>query len=210
VKIKEDIFMNPKALNHLDPKMQETYNRIMGTATNTNAATPPPFDANLQSRTDANVSEPLEQNTATVPTSFEPEALSSSSPIDIQPNNPSQLSNTSFFSNASAETLNPTIGLPTTETNQVPNETLSQPNEETKIPDSPISSTPITPYTPANEESTQNESMYQPLPSPSSINQQAHKETSPLLKVLYIIGAVIFFLIYTVFWIKVFNLPFLF
>jgi hypothetical protein len=50
----------------------------------------------------------------------------------------------------------------------------------------------------------------QPLPSPAEVNNAGPQETSPLLRVLYIVGAVVFFAIYTIFWVKVFNLPFIF
>lgn len=69
------------------------------------------------------------------------------------------------------------------------------------------SSTPVTPYTPTPI--GDNQPFNQPLPSPAEVNH-AGKDSSALLKVLYIVGAVVFFAIYTIFWIKVFDLPFIF
>jgi hypothetical protein len=46
-------------------------------------------------------------------------------------------------------------------------------------------------------------------PSPSETTQQiaTQKKTSTMLKTLYIIGIIIFFIVYTYFWIKIFDLP---
>lgn len=74
---------------------------------------------------------------------------------------------------------------------------------------------PVTPYVPDTPDQSSSATMEQPLntqplPSPAEVNQAAHHESSALLRVLYIVGAAVFFAIYTIFWIKVFNLPFLF
>lgn len=77
---------------------------------------------------------------------------------------------------------------------------------------------PVTPYDPGADNnqpqgavSMEQPFNTQPLPSPADVTQaNTPKETSPLLKVLYIVGAVIFFAIYTIFWVKIFNLPFIF
>ncbi|MBA3724584.1 MAG: hypothetical protein H0W89_06920 [Candidatus Levybacteria bacterium] len=75
---------------------------------------------------------------------------------------------------------------------------------------SPI--TPVAPYTPDNTtDPISPQPFSDPLPSPADVTQaNTPHETSALLKVLYIVGAVVFFAIYTIFWVKVFNLPFLF
>lgn len=74
---------------------------------------------------------------------------------------------------------------------------------------------PVAPYIPESQDSPSTATMEQPittqpLPSPAEVNQAAQHESSALLRVLYIVGAVVFFAIYTIFWVKVFNLPFLF
>ena len=43
-------------------------------------------------------------------------------------------------------------------------------------------------------------------PAPAAIVPPQH-HTSPLLKTLYIIGAIVFFISYTFLWVKIFNLP---
>ena len=116
--------------------------------------------------------------------------------------------NSSFFSNPSpAETPPPAAADALSEPF-----TASPEVATTSSPDSFASATPITPYTPGETPAATpgGESFAAPLPSPASVTQEQKKESSPLLRVLYIIGAVIFFAVYTIFWVKVFNLPFLF
>lgn len=51
----------------------------------------------------------------------------------------------------------------------------------------------------------------QPTIATAAASPAAGVATSPtLLKALYIVGGIIFFILYTIFWIKVFNLPFIF
>jgi hypothetical protein len=49
----------------------------------------------------------------------------------------------------------------------------------------------------------------QPLPSPASINQTAPVSAgiSPALKILYFTAGIIFFIVYAIFWLKIFNYP---
>jgi len=81
--------------------------------------------------------------------------------------------------------------------------------------DTPAAPTPITPYTPTGlNDPLQpppviDQADAQPLQSPATAQPAPH-QNSALLRVLYIVAAVVFFAIYTIFWIKVFNLPFLF
>ena len=110
----------------------------------------------------------------------------------------------SFFSNPSPATADPTQNpMPAG-----PNANLSAPYVAINPDPAPV---PVTPYSPDNPAAG---AIYadqaQPLPSPATVAQKGPHETSALLRVLYIIGGVIFFAIYTVFWIKVFNLPFFF
>jgi hypothetical protein len=109
----------------------------------------------------------------------------------------------SFFSNPSPATTEPPI--PTMDNSL--NAPVATPSEP--------SSAPVTPYSPeapavAPAPIPSDPQFAQPLPSPASVAQTGPHETSALLRVLYILAAVVFFAIYTVFWIKVFNLPFLF
>ncbi len=219
--------MDPtKSFDHLDPKLKETYARVMGVNTNGSDATPPnatdpsaPVDPTLsatpttfdpaQTAADPNQlsSSPFGQD-ATQPTNTGPnpgtgptinslETADPNSMFSTPASSPDGSSPTSspFFSNPSPATIDP-----------------SQQTNDTNI-NAPIEAPtmPVTPYAPVD--ATQNpssDSFSQPLPSPATVNQAAEHETSPLLKVLYIIGAVVFFAVYTIFWIKIFNLPFLF
>lgn len=219
--------MDPtKSLDHLDPKLKETYARVMGTTTNGSG------DA-TQNTSPAPVADPASLNTpaagdpgqaqfgATAPfASAQNESPNPgtgpmvsnipsdtttmfSPPADAAPAaDTSAPANSPFFSNPS-----PAISDPT----QPPaDSTLSAPVADSSSEPSP---TPVTPYSPENLTSGgvgPADQYSQPLPSPSSVAQSAPHQASALLKVLYIVGAVIFFAIYTIFWIKVFNLPFLF
>lgn len=186
--------MDPKSFAHLDPKLKETYARVMGTTTGTNDApqnVTAPSDPSTQSLTPT-------PDVSANPT--DQPAMLSSSP-DIAPPPPMQDNsappNSSFFSNPSPAT---------SELSQTPSgDGLSSP-----VQPQPAEQTPVTPYTPDVQTVTTGESFSQPLPSPSSVTQGAPHETSALLKVLYIVGGAIFLAVYTIFWIKVFNLPFLF
>lgn len=208
--------MDPsKSFDHLDPKLKETYARVMGTdmnsagnitqnATSPSASLDPGLSATPTSfdPTQPTINQPLNlQTTGTGPNpgtgptinTNDPNTmfstpLNSPSPTEPVPD-PNAPSTASFFSNPSPATADP----------------MQQTNgNNMSIPTTPAT-TPVTPYTPEGMNGNP-----QPLPSPSTVNQPSQHQTSALLKVLYIIGAVIFFAVYTIFWIKVFNLPFLF
>lgn len=90
---------------------------------------------------------------------------------------------------------------------------MEPPADTAMATDAPGGPTPVTPYTtPQQENQPQAPSSFpQPLPSPSEVvNASTPHETSAITKVIYIIAAVIFFTVYTIFWIKVFNIPFIF
>ena len=239
--------MDPtKNFDHLDPKLKDTYARVMGNSTGTtgdtaqdatvqpvvtdpslgpNPVATPPQDVTSQQQDQFN-SAPLDQplssvqnlntgpNPGTGPTinaiptdtttMFPPEAAAN--PVDPAQNT-SGLTNSSFFSNPSPATTDPAQNPVTTEADTNLSTPFTPATEPAPAPVTPYSPDSQTQYAPPTE---QTEQMAQPLPSPSSVAQSAPKQTSALLRVLYIIAAVIFFAIYTVFWIKVFNLPFLF
>lgn len=247
-KIERGLFMDPtKSFDHLDPKLKETYARVMGTDTSSSTNTAAPAQNPIASPTPTTPS--LSANpTNTFPTApTQPSALNQN-PINTTPDlslNPSPgilssptidqsgltpsispasttppplstqpvteqtpdvnaPSNASFFSNPSPMT---------TEPQQLQQSSSSDTSLGSPV-EPPVSPTPVVPYTSSDTGVGQNgastEPFAQPLPSPSSVGQEAPHETSALLKVIYIIGSVIFFAIYTIFWIKVFNLPFLF
>jgi hypothetical protein len=253
--------MDPKALDHLDPKQKEAYSRIMGTAAGSDdaaqltpstssgpTATPAsdfnaaPLDSSLgapdlnapqfytpgqdqATNGDSSLSSDPNPPLSATPESFssgstdfsqEPSgafdvnSLGADSAIASEPPQANLAPpNSSFFSNPSpAETPPPAAA------SEALNTPFSPPSTEipASSPDDFASSTPITPYTPGvtPDFAPVTEAFSKPLPSPASINQDTKQQSSPLLRVLYIVGAVVFFAIYSIFWIKVFNLPFLF
>ncbi|HSX09599.1 MAG TPA: hypothetical protein VLF93_05575 [Candidatus Saccharimonadales bacterium] len=212
--------MDPtKSFDHLDPKLKETYARVMGTTTNDNsnntnqnAGTPPPTDPALSASpqttfdpgTDPNQLGPsplgptMNQadtgpNPGTGPTINSMQTDTSSLLSTSAPDMATAPSNASFFSNPSPVTTDPS--------QQAAPSPFEQPSDPT----------PITPYSPEGlsvpQANPSPEQFAQPLPSPAAVNQSAQHETSPLLRVLYIVGAVIFFAVYTVFWMVIFHLP---
>jgi hypothetical protein len=167
---------------------------------------------------------PAPENTANDPS---PSIFSSSSSPDTAPDaalsptlstapdSPSSSPDTNFFSSSPIPSTPET---PDIQPELAPPEAFPQINPEQNTTIASDNLAPVTPYDPSSEtnQPTAPVSMEQPftaqqLPSPAEVNQaNAQKESSPLLRVLYIVGAVVFFAIYTIFWIKVFNLPFIF
>jgi hypothetical protein len=140
--------MDPKLIANMDPKLRETYERVMGTAAASSPLSAPP------------------------PSNGTSNQLSQSLPIQ-QPEIPTPMAP------------------PATE------ELSSQ------------LVTPVTPPTPAPTPVDATSTMFQPLPSPASVNQEAQtNETSFLLRILYIVGGIIFFILYAIFWIKILKLNF--
>ena len=198
--------MDPtKSFDHLDPKLKETYARVMGTsingsvdsAQNTPAQTDPSLSATpaglSPSQNSADQTPNTGPNPGTGPTIT---AMPTDAPsmFSATPNE-SPIDNTapatsSFFSNPSPATTEPIA-----------------PVVDTPPASVPVVPAPFTPEGYSVNPSAGAETFSQPLPSPATVNNAATHEASPLLKVLYIVGAIVFFAIYTIFWIKVFGLP---
>lgn len=85
----------------------------------------------------------------------------------------------------------------------VPQAQQAAPENTPVTPAPPVADVPEPPF-PSNNSPFMSSSA--PLPNPATMNQNA----SPMLKIAYIVGGVIFFIVYTIFWIKIFNLPFIF
>ena len=229
--------MDPtKSFDHLDPKLKETYARVM--ATTTSSATNAAPDTTSLSATPTS-----DPGLSPTPTSFDPAQLAgdssqlSSSPFS-QPTNPTPdtgpnpgtgptintlpLDTTSTFSSPTdTATPAPQSAQDTPPTSSFFSNPSPAPTDPSQVINEPPPAAPVepstepatvTPYIPESVGNDQGatEQYTEPLPSPAAVNQAAPHETSALLKVLYIVGAVIFFAVYTIFWIKVFNLPFLF
>src|SRR5579872_6864915 len=220
--------MDPtKNFDHLDPKLKETYARVMGTTTagTGNAAqnqVGPPVSplvgatpgVNPQNFNQPPTATPMDQpsalpnqntepNPGTGPTiSSIPQTTSTVVPPMAQaqsaPNMNPTAATSSFFSNPSPAASDPTQ-------NPVPPGGDYNQNTQAMPPADP-NQAPVNPYSPdaQMQNSMPAEQMSQPLQSPAAVAQKSPHETSALLRVLYIVGGVIFFAIYTVFWIKVF------
>lgn len=135
--------MDPTSLSNLDPKLKETYDRVMGTST------PPASD-----QTPSNP------------------APASPTPADASPNN------------APSENVTAESGLSTPIATPAPDSAEPQPATVT---------------------------ITQASPTPPSTNiVSAPHGHSGLIKIFYILGATVFFVIYIFFWAKIFNisLPF--
>lgn len=125
--------MDTQSLNNLDPKLKETYERVMGTTTPPISQTPP-----------------LNTNAA------------------------------------------PLIDTTTPDSSKGPADT----------------SIPTTPYTPDNLRFQA--AIQTPLATPvqqTPVGATVPNQPSSMLHILYVVGAVVFFIVYTVFWVKIFNLP---
>jgi hypothetical protein len=150
--------MDPKAVNNLDPKLKETYDRVMGTASPQPAANVTPI------------------------------------PIAPAPGIPPL--------NANAAPLMD---------NGVQNVSAKGPIIPTDMPtpvDSSASTIPTTPYTPDNLRFQA--AIQSPMGAPAQAVAGAPmvpQQPSSMLRILYIVGSVVFFIVYTFFWVKIFNLP---
>jgi|SRR6185369_1064739 len=135
--------MDPKAVSNLDPKLKETYDRVMGTATpgapaGAPAPTPPPSP---MAPVNADITQAQSGAATPAPTT------------DAQQATPSQAFN--------ADNLRFQAAI------QAPAGSVPVGGTVAKVPG----------------------------------------QTSSLLRILYIIAAIVFFIVYTFVWIKVFNLP---
>lgn len=151
--------MDPAALSNLDPKLRETYERVMGTTGS--AATPP---------------SPLPDGTTSATAATEPAPATT------------QDSSTPAAAADSAAPQPP-----------VSPDTLSTPAVD------PIIANTATPDQP------QTVTIDQPLPNPAASNVITPPHShGGLLKVFYVLGGAVFFVIYILFWMKILNvsLPF--
>ncbi len=173
--------MDPKSIANLDPKLRETYERVMGTAApspSSNASVPP-----------ASPSTPVD-NFATFSSPATPQGQDTSTPATSAPLTVDDL----------------TAGIKTNSTTPQPGEL--PPSQNPASPDTSL----VTPYTPQGSvDQNQVASASESFSAPASVNHAVQTDgPSVLIRVLYLIGAIIFFAVYTVFWIKVFGLKFLF
>lgn len=146
--------MDPNSLSHLDPKLRETYERVMGASKPSPSAPATPIDG--------------------------PSANSSP-----------QLSSTPTPNDAAPLESNP-----------------KDPSTDAKLQSEPLapSSSVADP-----EPQPQTVNISQPIDNSHEITQtNEHQGHQGLLKVFYILGTTVFFMVYVFFWLKIFNisLPF--
>lgn len=203
--------MDPKALSHLDPKMKETYERVMGTAaTPSTNASPSPSNLSDNLPADTAGGQPLiaTPTTEAQGQAAEPYNANHSGTPEESSVTPSSFQESPFFSNSNPSNEDASQDLASnlgnSENDFTPGEPVTPYSDTTQNPNAPLS--PVTP-----DAGPATSSFSQPLQPPADLNQNSGPhEASALLRVLYIVGAVVFFMIYTIFWIKVFNLPFIF
>lgn len=178
--------MDPKKLSGLDPKLRETYERIMGTSSPSNQP-PTPL--------------PTIPNTPVEPIQKQPQP-------QIQTTIPQATPISGFIKEPPAQTPTPKEELPQLspimETQTVQEAPLSQnlnmntPQEDfTKSPFSTVSNNSLVNPNPSPDEVTGSHSINQPL---------KQKKKNKLLPVLLLVGVIIFFVVYAVVWAKVFSL----
>jgi hypothetical protein len=152
--------MDPKAINNMDPKLKETYDRVMGTATPQQAAVAPtqiPVTpaAPAMSPLNANAAPMMGPQAAPMPTDMPAPASPLGGPAD-------------------------TGG----------------------------STIPTSPYTPDNLRfQAAIQSPMAAAPAQAVAGAPIVQQPSSMLRILYIVGSVVFFIVYTFFWVKIFNLP---
>lgn len=180
--------MDPKTLAGLDPKLRETYEKVMGAASGASS---------------------LQKNTAPVG----PTAIISNNPIP-PPVMPDAVKEEKKDAEP-AKTPEPAVPAPqATGTADVLSSSLDNNPGFSAQPVQPADLSVLQPSLsgdplPGGDTAAVLNKPLQPLPSPASVNQQAAQTggTSGLLKIVYIIAAVIFFIVYAIFWMKVFNYP---
>lgn len=177
--------MDPKTLAGLDPKLRETYEKVMGTAA---SAAPQPANPASTGPT------AIISNTP-IPPPVAPQTATETKPADTASNPapavPAEQKSTDVLSSS----LEANTGL-----SAQPVQPADMSNLQPSLSGSPL---------PGNESAAILSKPLQPLPSPASVNHQAAQTggTSGVLKIVYIIAGVIFFIVYAIFWMKIFNFP---
>ncbi len=195
--------MDPKQLSNLDPKLRETYERIMGTSVPTLTGQPAPTTTSTQ---------PL-------PAQEAPKPIEPGAEKPLQPNNPPLPQNVTAntqptvelqFSHEAPLPQKPTIEQlpplpPIMETQQVESQPLMQNLNMNDFSDD-VTKSPFL--------NQPNNTMVNPNPSPEEvmgvnqvINTKAkEKKKGKLLPIILMVLTIVFFVIYIIVWAKVFGL----
>jgi len=190
--------MNPQQLSGMDPKLREAYERIMGLAVAPKAATAtPPISSPSQI-----VTPPVAHDSPRGESSQQAAAPSipSTPLINQTPSlNPSPTSPTPTMPPIPATNIAPSIGI-----NGSLNSFISQ-------------SPPTAPAPVTSDEPRPNTESVQPQFDPIVANNQMHayvsqevagvKQSLKIIQLIYIVGGLMFFGVYALFWMKFFNIP---
>lgn len=204
--------MDPKQSSQLDPALQQAYDRVMGT----------------------NVSAPADSATPGTPTPVDPTATTPPAPSDTPTTTPSPADP------SSTPVPDPNISAQTpTDTTPLVTPTTDVPSSPVPTTDNPVTPAPDMPTIPADPSSTPPVSDVPPVPAPEEVptivNQEVVETPAPtpnvsmentasvkpqafvgkkgmkISPVILAVGGVAFLVVYTLVWVKVFNLqlPFL-
>lgn len=179
--------MDPQKLSQLDPKLRDAYQRVMGTAV-PKPSTPPPAQAQASSPT----------NELTPPTQK-----------PTIPAKPLIVSNPNTNSSPAIKLDEPAIK--PIEPPTQPQTTIDPP-AQTAIPAKPQAPLESANFDQLNSQVSTASSSNFSAPNPTAQNQaMIIKKKNGLLSILAVIVVLVFFVVYTLFWVKVFNfkLPFL-
>lgn len=195
--------MDPKTLASLDPKLRETYERVMGTGTGTSGAgtngTAPQPEANTGTTP---APAPEAPPAAAVITPPVPPPAPNGEVKDTQIVIPSVDAPAAKDSTTNSSNLREAVmpGIPSVQEMRV--SPVIMPSLS-PIPEPPKPVEPIIPPPAQTAQPTR-------LPSPAAVNMKPIKKKSSMSPILFLFLGIIFFAIYTVFWIKFFKLPFFF
>lgn len=203
--------MDPKTLANLDPKLRETYERVMGSSSPAPASPAPAAAPAVPPAPDI---KPADTTAAPTPGSDVPSSafFNSAPPPQTPPAPPS--------TPASPVTpVDPVVPIPPPSPSAaITPAAIADPFAQNP----PAQNTDLTSLQPSlmgvplkepKDSELQLSKPLQPLPSPASVNQKvspaapAASSPSTLIRSLYIIAGVIFFIVYAIFWLKIFHYP---
>ena len=199
----------PTMADSLNPDTQNTAIPSELSQSDTSTAVPPaptfpPVPTDFSSENNTLSQDALNTPITSAP---QPSIFSANPPADDTTEDTHTQTPSAFFTNTTPENNSLNQDSTTSTDSFAPLPSMEPTADTSFATDSTIGTSPVTPYT-TPQASPQ---FPQPLPSPSDVvNANTPHETSAITKVIYILAAVIFFTVYTVFWIKVFNIPFIF
>ncbi len=217
--------MDPKALANLDPKLRETYERVMGASAG--GATPSaPADSPAKP-----AGGPIDTFSTTPPIPTPGPVMFDATPSPSTPvaQMPAPVSPAApvppvINGNGADKTVNPSPTPPPpvapVQENTGPAAPVSpMPDAAANPLDQPIQPAELASLQPSMtgaavnnpSEGLQLSKPLQPLPSPATVNQPAApvaaSSQSAVMKTIYFIAAIVFFIVYAVFWLKIFKYP---